>query len=253
MRESVGQLVAILLIGLAEGQQQAGKSRQAAPIFGGEIGAAIKGLQIRGEKDAQGPAAMAGERLDRVHIGLIQVGALFPVQFDVDEVLVHDGGDGRIFKALVGHDVAPMAGGVADAQKDGLIFPAGPFQGLRPPGVPIHRIIGVLLQIGAGRIDETVGLPFWTWRTPCWSFDHASNFITDNANVMPEKISTPTPVARISSPDPKVLRMAGTEARLKDRRRGRLRHWPAPSCLDLITVRLAVSGRDRISPERLIP
>ena len=154
------QLLAILLVGLAEGQQQAGKTRQAAPVFGGEIGAAIKGLQVRGQKDAQGPAAVAGEHLHRVHVRLIQVGALFPVQLDVDEMLVHDGGDGRVFKRLVGHDVAPVAGGVADAQKDGLVFPAGPFQGLRPPGVPIHRIVGMLLEIGAGRIDQVVGPGF---------------------------------------------------------------------------------------------
>jgi len=56
---------------------------------------------------------------------------------------------------------------------------------------------------------------------------------------------------KVYQPGPKVLWMAGTEARptrtearptrtegrLKDRRRGRLRHWPAPPCMDLVVWR----------------
>jgi hypothetical protein len=56
--------------------------------------------------------------------------------------------------------MAPVAGGIADAQEDGLVLPASPFQGLRPPGVPIHRVMGVLLQIGAGALEQAVGAWF---------------------------------------------------------------------------------------------
>ena len=95
--DPAGQLLDLLLVfavGLAEGQQQAGKTGQAAPVLRGKIGAAIKRLQLRGEKDAQGPAAPADEGGDHVHVSLVQFGALFPIHLDGDEVFVQDRGNG---------------------------------------------------------------------------------------------------------------------------------------------------------------
>ena len=153
-----GDMLLILMVGLVQGQQQPRQARQPAPVRGREIGASIKRLQVRGEKDAHGPAAPAGEGGDHAHIGLIQIRPLLPVHLDADKMFVQDGGDAFIFEGFMGHDVAPVAGGVTDAQKDGFIFPAGLLQGLRPPGIPVHGVVRVLLQIGAGGINEPVGL-----------------------------------------------------------------------------------------------
>jgi hypothetical protein len=37
-----------------------------------------------------------------------------------------------------------MAGGVPDAEEDGLVLLAGVLEGLLSPGIPIHRVVGVL-------------------------------------------------------------------------------------------------------------
>ena len=54
-----------------------------------------------------------------------------------------------VLERLALHHVAPVAGGVADAEEDGLVLGAGLLQGLRPPGVPVHRVVGVLQQVRA--------------------------------------------------------------------------------------------------------
>ena len=43
------------------------------------------------------------------------------VHLDADEVLVQIGSNVWIFQRLMGHDMTPMAGGIADAEQDGLV------------------------------------------------------------------------------------------------------------------------------------
>ena len=88
---------------------------------------------------------------------MIQVGAFFAVDLDANEVVVHEPGDCCVFETFVGHDVAPMARGIADAQQDGPVprFCIG--EGLGGPGAPIHGIVLVLPQIGAGGVGKRVG------------------------------------------------------------------------------------------------
>lgn len=50
-----------------------------------------------------------------------------------------------------------MAGGVADAYQDGLVFGPGTLQCLGTPGIPINRIVCVLQQVGTGGILQSVG------------------------------------------------------------------------------------------------
>jgi hypothetical protein len=78
------------------------------------------------------------------HINLIDVRTLFAVNFDVDEQLVHHARGSLILKGLVRHDMAPVAGGVADRQQDRLIRTLGLLQRFRPPGPPVDRIVLVL-------------------------------------------------------------------------------------------------------------
>ena len=53
--------------------------------------------------------------------------------------------------------MAPVTGGIADAEEDGLILPAGFLEGNGAPGIPIDRVIGVLAQVGGKGVGEVVG------------------------------------------------------------------------------------------------
>jgi hypothetical protein len=56
--------------------------------------------------------------------------------------------------------MAPVAGGIADAEKDRLIFPSGLLKGLLSPGMPLYGVMRVLQEVRAGFVDETVGVHF---------------------------------------------------------------------------------------------
>ncbi len=42
-------------------------------------------------------------------------------------------------------------------RKIGFCSRLGALEGLRPPGIPIDRIVGVLQQVGAGFVGELIG------------------------------------------------------------------------------------------------
>jgi hypothetical protein len=56
----------------------------------------------------------------------------------------------------MGHDVAPVAGGVADGDEEGDVAPPGLGKGLLAPLAPVGGIVGVLQQVGAVGEDEPV-------------------------------------------------------------------------------------------------
>ena len=99
---------------LVDPAQDAQEAWTAALVRGREVGAAKQRLQFWGQPDAHRPAAAAGGLLDEFHVHLIDVWALLAIDLDADEVLIHVGGDRRIAEALARHDMAPMAGRVAD-------------------------------------------------------------------------------------------------------------------------------------------
>ena len=86
----------------------------------------------------------------------IDVGALFAVDLDVDEEFVHHRGSVGILEALMRHDMAPMAGGVADREQDGLVGPLGFGQRRRSPRPPMDRVVLMLEQVGARLVAEPV-------------------------------------------------------------------------------------------------
>src|SRR5438874_9378287 len=65
------------------------------------------------------------------------------------------------------HHVTPMAGGIADRQKDQLVLRLGAGQRLRPPRIPIDGVILMLKQIGRRFASESIGhagsLQWATW------------------------------------------------------------------------------------------
>ena len=109
------------------------------------------------EKHRHRPAALAGHGLHGLHVDAIDVGPLFAIDLYVDEVVVHEARGLFVLERLVRHDVAPVAGGVADAQQDRLVFALGGLQRLGSPRVPVDGVIGVLEEVGARFVGEAVG------------------------------------------------------------------------------------------------
>ena len=108
----------------------------------GEVGAAPERLRLRGEEHGQRPAALLAELVQRAHVDRIDVRALLAVDLDVDEQVVHHGGGGFVLEALMRHDVAPMAGRVADREQDRL---AGRLASASASGPQAHHCTGLSL------------------------------------------------------------------------------------------------------------
>ncbi len=133
------------------------EARRAVAGGGGVVGATEEGLALGGEEHGHRPAAAAVlEGLDGLHVQLVDVGALLAVDLDAHEVLVHGRGDAFVLEGLPLHHVAPVARAVAHRQEDGLALCVGALQGLRTPGVPVDRVVGVLQQVWAGLVRQAV-------------------------------------------------------------------------------------------------
>ncbi len=136
--------------GIGDALQHLPEGRQAMAGLGGPVGAAVERLALRREEDRERPAAGSGQADDGLHVDRVEVGPFLSIDLDVDEVRVHQGGDPAVLEQLVGHDVAPVTGGVADAEEDRLVFPSGAGQRVFTPRVPIDGVVGVLEEIGRG-------------------------------------------------------------------------------------------------------
>jgi len=125
-----------------------------------EIGAREEGyMVVRCEKHGQGPAAVALRQQGMCGlVDPVEVGALLPVDLDIDEQAVHQGGGFRVLEGFVRHDMAPVAGGITDRQQDGLVFTARLVQCLCTPGIPVNRVGGVLQQVGAGFLAKMIAV-----------------------------------------------------------------------------------------------
>ena len=86
---------------------------------GREVGAAVERLAVGRQEDVMGQPPLPGHRLHGAHVDAVQVGALFAIDLDADEQVVHELGRRLVLERLVLHDVAPVAGGVADGEEDG--------------------------------------------------------------------------------------------------------------------------------------
>ncbi len=115
---------------------------------GREVRTEVEGLGVRREEHRHRPAAVPGGRLHRLHVHGVDVRAFLAVHLDADEVRVHVVGGGLVLEGLVGHHVAPVAAGVADAQQHRHIAPPRLGEGLLGPGPPVHGVVGVLEEVG---------------------------------------------------------------------------------------------------------
>jgi hypothetical protein len=65
--------------------------------------------------------------------------------------------------------LSPVTGAIPDAQKNGLVFPFRLLKRLRPPRIPINRVVGVLKEVRGFFVDQTVG-SFHGQITPIFQF-----------------------------------------------------------------------------------
>ncbi len=127
--------------------EQLQKTWPAMPRVRRKIGAAEKRLQIGREKNIQRPAAAAGRGLHERHVNFVHVGTLLAVHLDADKMFVQKRADFFILETLALHDVTPVAGRVADAQKNRLVLRARLRERRVAPSEPVHGIMRVLEQI----------------------------------------------------------------------------------------------------------
>jgi hypothetical protein len=150
----------MIAVEVRDPRQHVGEGRQAVARFPGEVGAAEeRPLAVVGEEHGERPAAAAlGEHLVRDLIDAVDVGALLAIDLDVHEALVEQPRGGLVLETFVGRDVAPMAGGVTDAEMNGLALAAGTFERLASPRVPLDRIVRVLPKVRTGFGHQMVGV-----------------------------------------------------------------------------------------------
>src|SRR5207245_7210820 len=73
-----------------------------------------------------------------------------------DEVRVQELGDLEVLVGLLLHDVAPVAGGVADAEQHGPPLAPRGREGLLAPRMPVDGVVRVLEEVRARLEDEAV-------------------------------------------------------------------------------------------------
>ena len=140
---------AALAIGVGDRVEHLPEAGQPVPRLGRVVRPAEERLALGREEDRHRPAAVPGERDDRVHVERVDVGPLLAVDLDADEALVHQRGRLLVLERLVLHHVAPVAGRVADGEEDRLVLGAGLGERLVAPGVPVDRVVRVLEQVRA--------------------------------------------------------------------------------------------------------
>ena len=157
-RVLLADLGTALAVVLRDAAQDLAERRQAVACVLREISAAEKRhLVAGGQEHGQWPAAAAlRQQLVRELVDAVEVGPLLAVHLHVDEQLVHQRRGRLVLEGLVRHDVAPVAGGVADREQDRLGGSARALERLRAPGMPVHGVRGVLQEIGAGLAREPV-------------------------------------------------------------------------------------------------
>jgi hypothetical protein len=75
---------------------------------------------------------------------MLDIGKLLTVDLDAHEVLVQHSRDLFVLEGVVLHHVTPIAGGIANREKDGLVLSPSSLKDGVAPGVPPDRIIFML-------------------------------------------------------------------------------------------------------------
>ena len=143
--------------GLRDRLEHLAERRHPAARPVGEVGAREERVAVVVEHHRHRPPAVPGHRGGRLHVDRVDVRALLAVDLDADEVLVEVRRGVVVLERLVRHHVAPVAGGVADAQEYRDAALAGIGERVVTPLPPVDGVVGVLEEVGRGRAGEPVG------------------------------------------------------------------------------------------------
>jgi hypothetical protein len=111
------QAFALFLPNAVNGFHHLDEARPAVSRHRRKIGPAPKGSAGGRQKHGQWPAALLAHGRQSCHVDLVDVGPLLAIHLDIDEEPVHDVGNFGFLEAFMRHDVAPVAGRVADGQE----------------------------------------------------------------------------------------------------------------------------------------
>ena len=115
-------LCPLVVPGVAQRLYDAAERRHPVALDRWEVGAGIEGAPVGGAEDRHRPAPGPSQGLGGRHVDGVEVGTLLAVDLDRNEGLTQVGGGVGILEALVRHDVAPVARGVADGDEEGLVL-----------------------------------------------------------------------------------------------------------------------------------
>src|SRR5438067_5204091 len=121
-------------------------------VVGWKIGTPVEWTTVGSKEDGHGPATLLGKRLHRLHVNVIYIGAFFTIYFNGDKMLIHQASDVFVLEGFALHDMAPVAGRVANTEQDGFVLLLCLLQGFFAPWVPIYRVVGMLQEIRAGLV-----------------------------------------------------------------------------------------------------
>jgi hypothetical protein len=86
-----------------------------------------------------------------------KIRTLFAIYLYGDEMFIHKISHFLIFKTLMFHHMAPMAGSIPNTDNNQFIFRAGFLQGFFTPWIPIHRIMSMLQQVRTTLRSKMIG------------------------------------------------------------------------------------------------
>ncbi len=99
---------------------------------------------------------MLRHALTHFHIDIVDIRTLFPIDFDGDKVLIHEPCHVSIGERLTFHHMTPVAGGIADGEKNRFALTLRLAKGCLAPWVPRDRIGGMLEQVGTALEYQSV-------------------------------------------------------------------------------------------------
>ena len=124
-----------------------------------EVRSGKEGFFPGSHEDRERPASGARQELACGHVQLVDIGSLFPVDLDTDEMLVQEVCDPGIGEGFPLHDMAPVAGGVPYREKYRLVVLFRLFKCLVTPWIPVHRVVRMLDQVWTLLVNQPVCMP----------------------------------------------------------------------------------------------
>ncbi len=141
-----------------DARQELPKTYVAVLVIRRKIGSTKEWLQGGRQKNIHGPAAAPGGCFDEAHVLVVNVGSLFAVHLNGDEPAIDQLGNCGIGIGLALHHVAPMAGVIADREKDRFVLSFGLGERLFSPGIPVDRVVRMQEEVRTLLTDQPVGV-----------------------------------------------------------------------------------------------